>query len=187
MPATVHRLDNTSGARRALLEKAQNFFGMVPNMHGVLAESPEALEAYLKLTGLFENAALSPKERDVVYLSVALENSCDYCIPAHSFLALQLHKTDPELVEKIRTGRDLGDAKLEALRSFTILVTRKRGQLERTEIDAFLNAGYNEQAIIEVVLGVTQKTLANYVNHLLGVPLDDHFKPFAAKETEGAN
>lgn len=44
---------------------------------------------------------------------------------------------------------------------------------------AFLDAGYNNQAILEVVLGVGLKTISNYTNHFAQTPLNEAFAPFA--------
>jgi len=52
------------------------------------------------------------------------------------------------------------------------------------DIQTFLQAGYNKQQIIEVILGVTFKTLSNYVNHVTQTPVDD---AFAAKTWQPIN
>ena len=44
-------------------------------------------------------------------------------------------------------------------------------------VSAFLAAGYTQQSVLEVVLGVGMKTLSNYTNHLAETPLDDAFAP----------
>jgi alkylhydroperoxidase family enzyme len=43
------------------------------------------------------------------------------------------------------------------------------------EIEAFLNAGYSPQHILDVITIVAMKTLSNYVNHIAETPLDDRF------------
>jgi hypothetical protein len=42
--------------------------------------------------------------------------------------------------------------------------------------DAFFEAGYETREYLEVVVGVTLKTLSNYVNHAADTPLDAAFQ-----------
>ena len=48
---------------------------------------------------------------------------------------------------------------------------------KQSDLDAFLNAGYTEQYILEVVLGTALKVLSNYTNHMAETEVDDAFKP----------
>ncbi|MGZ8908013.1 MAG: hypothetical protein ACXW1U_20100 [Methylobacter sp.] len=43
-------------------------------------------------------------------------------------------------------------------------------------LDNFLAAGYSQAQVLDVVLGVTMKTLSNYTNHLIDTPLDTAFQ-----------
>ncbi|MEM9074092.1 MAG: hypothetical protein AAGE52_36710, partial [Myxococcota bacterium] len=45
-------------------------------------------------------------------------------------------------------------------------------------LEAFQAAGYTEQNLLEVVLGLAQKTISNYVNHLTDTPVDAPFQKF---------
>ena len=45
----VHTIDTAPDQSRPLLEGAKQAFGFVPNLIGVLAESPAAAEGYLAL------------------------------------------------------------------------------------------------------------------------------------------
>ena len=47
-------------------------------------------------------------------------------------------------------------------------MVRDRGWVSDEASRAFYSAGFNQQQAIEVVLGVTMKTLSNYANHLTG-------------------
>lgn len=95
-------------------------------MLGVLAAAPIALEAYIILTKLLEDASLSPVEQQVVMLAGSHESGCGYCMTAHSTVAVAAGM--PALVlAALRGGIVLPDKKLEALRSFVIEVVRSRG------------------------------------------------------------
>ena len=78
----------------------------------------------------------------------------------------------------MREGRPLEDTKLEALRVFAEKLNLSRGWPEDSDVQDFLNAGYTQQNILEVVLGTGLKVLSNYTNHVTNTPLDNAFAPF---------
>jgi alkylhydroperoxidase family enzyme len=42
-------------------------------------------------------------------------------------------------------------------------------------VQAFLDAGFSRGNVLDVVMGVTMKTLSNYANHVMQTPVDDVF------------
>ena len=48
-----HDLESAPEASKPLLEKSQAAFGRLPGLHKVMAESPQHLEGYQVLHGLF--------------------------------------------------------------------------------------------------------------------------------------
>ncbi|HLY87930.1 MAG TPA: carboxymuconolactone decarboxylase family protein, partial [Acetobacteraceae bacterium] len=146
-------------------------FGFVPSLQANMAESPELLAGYSALWDLFSKSTLTSHEQQVVYLTSNFENECHYCMAGHSTLAKML-KMDPAVIEALRNGTPLPDAKLEALHRFTTLVVRNRGWVSDAETDAFLTAGYTRRNVLEVVLGVATKVMSNYTNHIVHSELD---------------
>lgn len=69
----------------------------------------------------------------------------------------------------------IADARLEALRKFTAKLVEAGGWLQEADVSAFLMASYTPADVLDVVLGVGQKTLSNYTNHLVGTELDAAF------------
>jgi len=51
----------------------------------------------------------------------------------------------------------------------------QRGWLSENDKDIFFAAGYTKAQLLEVILGISYKTLSNYVNHIAETPLDDAF------------
>ena len=51
----------------------------------------------------------------------------------------------------------------------------ERGWVVGPATAAFLAAGYSPQQALDVILGVTMKTLSNYVNHLTETPVNEQF------------
>ncbi len=172
---TIHTVETAPDAAKPLLEKSQKAYGMIPNLHGVFAESPEVLEAYQVVGDLFGKSSLSAVERNVVWLAINVEHKCHYCVPAHTVIAKQ-QGVDDETIEALRNAAPLKDPKLQALRAFTLNVVRQRGEVSDGDVAAFLDAGFTKRNILDVILGVAHKTMSNYANHLADTPVDAPFK-----------
>ncbi|MEE8046999.1 MAG: carboxymuconolactone decarboxylase family protein [Dehalococcoidia bacterium] len=170
----VHTKATVSTESAELLGKAEKAYGFIPNLLGVLAESPAALKAYLTVGQIFDESSFSPTERQVVLLAASRFNEYRYCVAAHS-AAAGLQKVPTQVIDAIRNDRPIVDGKLEALRVFTTVVVEKRGWVSEADIAEFLIAGYTRAQVLEVIVGVSFKTLSNYVNHIADTPLDDAF------------
>ena len=160
-----------------ILQDTNNTFGSIPNMYGLMANNPALLDAYAHSYHTFrENAGFTSVEQEVIFMSVAYENECDYCMGAHSFVADKMSGVPEEVTNAIRAGEDVPDEKLSALSVFARLVTKNRGRVTEEEITTFLATGYTENQILGVITGVGVKTFSNYFNHVAHTPLDDIFQ-----------
>ena len=142
---------------KAMLDGSMKQFGMIPGLHATMAEAPGLLA--------------------VVWQTVNVENACHYCVPAHTGIAKGM-KVDDAITDALRNETPLPNAHLEALRSFTLSVVRNRGNVDDAAVQAFLDAGFTKRQILEVVLGVAQKVMSNYTNHLAQTPVDAPFQKF---------
>ncbi|MFT5774955.1 carboxymuconolactone decarboxylase family protein [Hyphomonas sp.] len=174
----IHDETTAPPAARPLLEHVKRANGIMPNMLGVLAENPAALEGYLSLSRIFDDAGFSPLERQVVQTTVSVENACHFCVAAHSASAAA-EGLDASVIEAIRTNQRIADTRLEALRVFTRRMAQQRGFVSDTDVSVFLNAGWEKAAILGVILGVALKTMSNYANHVAETPLNKDYKPYA--------
>lgn len=156
------------------LEEARRAYGFVPNLLASLANAPAALKAYMGVASALEETSLTPVEQQVVLLAASVENRCHYCVAAHSIVAGMAGAED-EVVGALRAGQDVPDARLDALQAFTASVVRNRGWVPDEDLDAFLDAGFGEAQVLEVLVGVTLKTLSNYMNHMAATPVDAAF------------
>jgi alkylhydroperoxidase family enzyme len=59
---------------------------------------------------------------------------------------------------------------------FTEAVIASRGAVTDAELAAFKRAGFDDQAALEVVLGVSLATLCNFANNLGQVPLNEQLE-----------
>lgn len=173
----LHDQNSAPAESKPLLENSLNAFGMIPNLHAVMAEAPGSLEGYQKLHELFTQTSFTAEEQTVVWQSINVEHGCHYCIPAHTGIAKGMNVSD-EITDALREEKSLSDPKLEALRGFTLKVVRERGQVSPDDVQAFLDAGFTHRQVLEVILGVSQKVMSNYVNAIASTPIDEPFKKF---------
>ncbi len=172
-----HDLETAPEGSKPLLEKSQAAFGRLPGLHKVMAESPQHLEGYQVLHHLFLQTDFDNDEKTVVWQTINVENECHYCVPAHTGIA-KMMKVSDEIIEALRNETPLPSAKLEALRTFTLQIMETRGNPSEEQLQAFFDAGYSHRAVLDVVLGLAQKTMSNYVNHMAETPVDAPMQAF---------
>jgi uncharacterized peroxidase-related enzyme len=173
---TLFDESSAPAASKPQLKSAKSKYGFIPNLMGELAASPTALEAYSSLSSLYGKSGLTAAEQQVVLLTTSFENNCEYCVAAHSTVSLNVGLDREDLIA-IREGRAIAsDPRLEALRQFTQTVVRERGLVEHSDVDAFLKAGFTKANVLDVITGVTMKTMSNYTNHIAETPVDEAFQ-----------
>ncbi|WP_299256906.1 carboxymuconolactone decarboxylase family protein [uncultured Aquimarina sp.] len=177
----VHTIETAPEASKSQLEASVKSFGMLPGLHGVLASSPETLEAYKNLHSLFSNTSFNAEELTVVWQTINVENECHYCVPAHTGIA-HMMKVDETLIESLRNGTPLNNDKLQALQDMTLKIVRNHGYVTEEDLQAFYDAGYGQQQVLEIILGLSQKIISNYTNHIANTPVDESFQKFAWKK-----
>lgn len=171
-----HDHDSAPEGSKPLLEKSQKAFGRLPGLHKVLAESPQAYEGYQLLHKLFTETDFDAEELTVVWQSINVEHECHYCVPAHTGIA-KMMKVSDEISDALRNETPLPTARLEALRTFTVQMVRQRGNITESQMKAFFDAGFGHRAVLDVILGLAQKTMSNYINHVAKTPVDKVFHP----------
>lgn len=179
----IHNVETAPQASKESLEGSIKAFGMIPNLHGVLSESPETLEAYKTLHGLFQNTSFNAEELTVVWQTINVFHECHYCVPAHTAIAGMM-KVDEKITEALRNETELPTKKLQVLHETTLALTKGRGVLSQDQLSAFFAEGYENKQVLEILLGLSQKVISNYTNSVAKTPVDEPFKSFAwSKET----
>ncbi len=171
----LYSIDTAPEAARGALQQAQQQLGFVPNMYAQLAGAPVVLAAYRDLMAQFERCSLNPVQRQIVLLTASVENCCRFCVPTHSVIAKQVVGVPAAVVEAIRNRRSIGDQPLEVLRVTTLRLMRGRGYLSEEELAEFVAVGFVSTQALEVLLGISLKTLSNYCNHLMGTEPQQEF------------
>ena len=78
------------------------------------------------------------------------------------------------VADAIRAADVIGriPSKLEALRQFAAKVTRQRGALTEADVAAFKAVGYDDRAVLDVLVLAATKLISNHTGHLAGTPND---------------
>ncbi len=179
----IHDENTGPAASQPILAGVRKHLGFVPNLFGVLAEAPGAVEAYGTLTELFTGSSFTPTERHVVWFANIYENDCTYCMAAHTGIA-KIEQVPEEVIEASRSGNPYADARLETLRQFTRSTVINRGWVSDEELESFLAAGFTRQHVLEVIVGVAYKVISTYANHIAKTPLDAAFESNAWQKPE---
>ncbi|WP_107328773.1 carboxymuconolactone decarboxylase family protein [Metapseudomonas otitidis] len=169
----VQTLDSAPEAARPFLENALKNSGFIPNLLGVLANAPAALETYVTVSALNGKAELNLAEREVVQLVAATRHGCDFCVAGHTAVATNKAKLPAEVVSALREMAPLPEARLEALAAFTQAVIATRGDVSDADFVTFRAAGFTDGNALEVILGVSLATLCNFANVFARTPLND--------------
>ncbi|KFZ28160.1 carboxymuconolactone decarboxylase [Pseudidiomarina atlantica] len=174
----LHTIESAPDGSKQILQAAQDNMGMIPNLFAVMATSPQLLEGYQTLDGLFQKSGFDKNELTVVWQTINVYHDCHYCVPAHTAIAKQMG-ADDAITTQIKAGESLDDDKLQALRTFTERMLDARGAVNQDDFKAFAEAGYEPKHVLAVILGIAQKTMSNYTNHVAETPIDNAFQDFA--------
>ncbi|MFW6021184.1 MAG: carboxymuconolactone decarboxylase family protein [Guyparkeria sp.] len=172
----VHTAETAPEQAGPSIEQATAAFGFLPNLLGIMASSPALAEAYLTLSDIFQSkTGLDATEQHVVLLTVSRYHECHYCMAAHTTTA-GMTGVDAGVVEAIRNDRPISDPRLEALRVLTHEMVDRRGWPSEATQQRFFDAGYEPSQLLDVLVGIAQKTLSNFTNHVAGTPVDAPMK-----------
>lgn len=163
------REDAPAGSQ-LLLDAVAKQLGVVPNLFRLVALSPAALEGYLGLNGALSKT-LDAKTRERIALAVAEANGCDYCLSAHSYLALNLAKISQAEIDLNRAGGS-SDPKADAAVRFAAKIAQARGHVDDADLAAVRSAGYSDAQIVEIALHVALNFLTNFVNNVAETDID---------------
>lgn len=169
-----------------LFSAVKSKLGRVPNLLRALGNSPAALRGYLDFSGALGGGdGLTAQQREIVALTVAESNGCEYCLAAHSTIG-KMVGLKPDEIEAARRADGVDDA-ARAVARLAAEVLHSRGRVSDEELAAFRDAGFGDDAVAEVVANVALNVFTNYFNNLVGTDVDFPVAaPLVAAGHEGA-
>ncbi|KHT62790.1 carboxymuconolactone decarboxylase [Photobacterium gaetbulicola] len=174
IPLQLHTIESAPESSRTLLQSSIDNFGWIPNQSAYMAESPALLASYQNAHELFSQCSLTEEEKAVVWITVGSINQCPYTVQAHAWIALH-SGVSAEIVDSLITPSSQLPSHLEALQRFTKDVALAQGSIPQESAINFLNAGYSKQNMLDVILGVSQKTMSTLLNSLARTEIEPQF------------
>lgn len=168
----IHVIDqhNANAEQKALLDAIQGQLGMVPNFLKVFANSPVALQAFLGLHGVANAGSLSPQTRERIALALAQQNTCEYCLSAHTAIGRKAGLTGDEIAAA-RAGSS-EDAKAAVAVKLARSLVEHKGDITTAELIEAREAGYSDADIVEIITHVGMNLLTNILGKASRVDID---------------
>ncbi|KAG1390144.1 hypothetical protein G6F59_015299 [Rhizopus arrhizus] len=161
---------NTAADRAALLTQIHGACGATPNMFKAVANSPAALQSMWGAFGALGSGVIPAKLGEQIAVAVADRNACEYCLAAHTALGRKAGASAEEM-SAAQAGQAT-DPKTAAALRFALQLVEARGQVSQADVQAVRAAGFNDEAIVEILAHVALNLFTNYVNVAFAVPVD---------------
>jgi AhpD family alkylhydroperoxidase len=178
---TIDRAPKGSGAP---LEKLRQTFGMVPNVAGVIANSPVLANIFVPLFEGVHGGTFTEAEIQTLLLTNAVTNSCAWAAAFHTYLALKAG-LGPADVQAIRERRAPREPRCAALSAYARSLIEKRGHVGEAAVAAFLAAGFKADQALEALAVSAASTITNYTLNIAEPPLEPMFQEHAWRPDVG--
>jgi uncharacterized peroxidase-related enzyme len=166
----IQDTQTATGSNKEIFDFLQKNLGIVPNMTKVMANSPAVLQGFAQFNGAMGSAKLNGKIREQIALLTAENNSCTYCLSAHSALGKMAGLTQDQM-DGARHGES-SDAKTLAALTFARAVLSNNGGVSDGDFQAVRQAGFSDAEIAEIVGAVALNVFTNFFNRAFAVDVD---------------
>jgi uncharacterized peroxidase-related enzyme len=141
----------------AIFQEVEKAFGRVPNLFKTYAHHPPLLQAnWNKVKAVMMEGSLTQKVKQTIAVLVSRDNSCSYCVAAHTGALRAIGVTDEE-ISAIEEDPDKADftTKEKALIRFARKANREPLRIPDEEFARLRGAGATDSEIVEA-LGVME-------------------------------
>ncbi|MBW8310886.1 MAG: carboxymuconolactone decarboxylase family protein [Rhizobium sp.] len=166
----LHTASTAPAASQPLLAQIQGAFGATPNMFRAVANSPAALQLMWAGFGALGGGSLPAKLGEQVAVAIADRNRCEYCLAAHTALGRKAGASASEMADA-QAGRS-ADPHTAAALAFALKVVEHRAAVTAADVQELRNAGFSDEAVVELLAHVALNLFTNYINVALAVPVD---------------
>ncbi len=165
-----------NAADKVLQAVAATFDDNVPNLYRMLARSPVALSAFVRLEDILEHHGQLPRaEQAVVALEVALVHKCNYCRGVMSREAREAGVSD-DSIQAILHGSEPTEPRHRLLVTTTRRLMTVSGYLGQAEVALLDERGVPFEELLEIIAIIAAFTLATYANNLAGTRIDPDYR-----------
>jgi AhpD family alkylhydroperoxidase len=174
----VHTVESAPEESRPSLQTLQGVFGMIPNIAGAMSTSPVLIGSLVGLFQQVHGGSFSEAQIQVLLLTNAVTNSCAWAVAFHTALALKagVESADVQAIRDCQTPRS---PKSSALSTLARTLIEKRGRLEDLDVSRFLQAGFDNAHLLEVIAVVAASTITNYTGNVTRPPVETDFELYA--------
>lgn len=162
--------EQVSADAQVIFDQFTKRLGKMPNLYATIGYSANALKGFLDFEATLNKGAFSAKEREAISLVVSEVNGCNYCLAAHTMVAMKYGFTKEETLAIRRTEVD--NPKLQVIVELAKSIAENKGHADQTKLDNFLAAGFNEGAVMDLIGLVTARVFTNYVYAMTAIPVD---------------
>jgi uncharacterized peroxidase-related enzyme len=162
--------DHATGRTRQLFDHVRAKFGVVPNLFRVLGQAPAALEAYVNFSAALSGGTLDAKVQELIGLTVAESNLCDYCLNAHIFMGGRIGLAQAEIADAIRASA--ADGRTDAILKLARSIIVQRAEVTDADLQRARAAGLTDCEIVETVANVLLNIFMNYLDYVARPAVD---------------
>ncbi|NMM00831.1 carboxymuconolactone decarboxylase family protein [Paraburkholderia sp. RP-4-7] len=176
----IHTIESAPEQSKPVLRQLQQNFGLIPNIAGAMAESPVLIGGFIGIFQKVHAGTFTEAQIQTLLLTNAVTNSCTWAVAFHTALALKEGLSAAD-VEAIRNGRAPADRQHAALSTLTKTAIEKRGHLDNKDVNQFLEAGFRQDQVLEVLAVLAASTITNYAGNITKPPLEAPFQDYVWK------
>lgn len=167
---TVPSIDQVPEASRPVFEQFQRLIGKMPNLYAIIGSSANALTSYVQYSQQQAKGSFHAREREAIYLIVSQQNGCEYCLASHTQSAIKAGWKEEETLA-LRAGT-FPEKKWQVLYQVIASVIIQRGEVAGDLLDQFFSLGYQEAALMDLLVLINVMSFTNYLYRLTRVPID---------------
>lgn len=139
------------------LHEIEQAFGRIPNLFKTYAHHPPLLKAnWDKVKAVMMQGVLSRKVKETIAVLISKDNSCNYCVAAHTVALKSIGTTDDEIR---RIEQDVAQADFNPKEKALIAFARKANleplRIPDAEFSSLRQSGASDTEIVEA-LGVME-------------------------------
>src|SRR5437016_3788218 len=121
--------DTATGESKQRFARVKSALGVIHNMTKVMANSAALPDGYPALAGALTNGKLDAGTRELIAITVAEVNGCEYCLSAHTYIGANVAKLDAAELDRARDAAN-SDARTQAILIFASSLAQTRGHLD---------------------------------------------------------
>lgn len=159
-----------TGKTKELFTGLLQRLGRAPNMTRIMAHAPAMLDAYLQFTYAMQHTTVSSSLRNQLALAVAAATGSPYFLALATALAGR-DGLDPAEIAAARQADSRDQRAAVALRLAAAMV-REQGHVPAEDVVALRQAGFSDEAVVEIVSLIGLNIFRSYFNLALGTELD---------------